>query len=206
MYKMVIESQQFMKRMYSPKAFYRLLVDMLKNLKDMREAGRSKRISHEFSERIMMAVTEVNGCRYCSYFHAQMALKAGIGKDEIDRTLLGDFNFAPQEEVAALYFAQYYAESGGNPNQESIQCLVENYGNLLTKDILVYIRTIMIGNAWGNMFDALWMRIKGKPNKETTFLKEFGVVFGSLLMVPAIFIQLVLNKLSGKTKPAIHNL
>ena len=203
---MMHQNQQFMKRMYSPKAFYGLLKDMLINIKDMRAAGKSKRVSHEFSERIMMAVTEVNGCRYCSYFHAKMALKAGMNKDEIDRTLLGDFISAPQEEAAALYFAQYYAESGGNPNQESIQCLVDTYGVEMAKDILAYIRTIMIGNAWGNMFDALRLRIKGEPNKETTLLQEIGVVIGSVLMVPIIVTQYGINKLCGISDPSILTL
>jgi AhpD family alkylhydroperoxidase len=203
---MIYESQLFMKRMYSPQAFYRLLKDMLTNLKDMRDAGKSKRVSREFSERIMMAVTEVNGCRYCSYFHAQMALKAGMDKNEIDRTLLGDFNCAPQEEIAALYFAQYYAESGGEPNQESIQCMVDSYGSQMTKDILAYIRAIMIGNAWGNMFDALGMRIKGNPNIRTTLLQEIGVVLGSGFMLPIIIIHAGINKLTGRSKPSIDNL
>ena len=50
----------------------------------------------------------------------------GIKKEEIKRTLLGDFNNAPQSELAALYFAQYYAESGGNPYEEAVQCMVDN--------------------------------------------------------------------------------
>ena len=192
------ENQQFMKRMYGPRAFYRLLTDMLTNIKDMHEASKEGRVSREFSERIMMAVTEVNGCRYCSYFHAQMALKVGINKDEIARTLSGDFDDAPQEEVAALYFAQYYAESGGRPNEEAVQCMVDNYGKLVVRDILAYIRVIMIGNAWGNMFDALRMRFSSKPNKGTTLIKELGVVIGCVFMIPAIFIQHGMRRLIGK--------
>jgi len=78
--------QRFMKRLYGPRVFYRLLTDMLINIRDMREAGKARRVSREFSERIMLAVTEVNGCRYCSYFHAKVALKAGMEKGEIENT------------------------------------------------------------------------------------------------------------------------
>lgn len=147
-----------------------------------------------------MAVTEVNGCRYCSYFHAQLALKTGMDKDEIERTLLGDFNDAPHEEVAALYFAQHYAESGGKPNEEAVQCMVDYYGKPVVRNILAYIRAIMIGNAWGNMFDALRMRFKGKPNKDTTLFKELGVVLGSVFMIPVIFMQQGINKLFEKER------
>ncbi len=84
----------------------------------------------------MMAVTEVNGCRYCSYFHTQVSLRAGLKKDEIRRILEGEFEGAPQEELSALYFAQHYADSGGKPNPEAVQCLQDVYGVDGAKEII----------------------------------------------------------------------
>lgn len=69
-----------MKRLYPAKEFFRLLSDLILNIDGLISAGRAKRIGKDFVERIMMAVTEVNGCRYCSYFHTRVALKAGIKK------------------------------------------------------------------------------------------------------------------------------
>jgi len=194
--------QRFMKRLYGPRVFYRLLTDMLINIRDMREAGKARRVSREFSERIMLAVTEVNGCRYCSYFHAKVALKAGMEKGEIENTLAGDFKDAPPEELAALYFAQHYAETGGKPDLETVQHMHETYEKAMTRDILAYIRAIMIGNAWGNMFDALRLRIKGKPSVETTLWGELAVVFGVVGMMPAVFIQQAVRKLLREEKIA----
>lgn len=111
----------------------------------------------------MLAVTEVNGCRYCSYFHTQVSLRSGLKNEEIQRVLDGDFKHAPQDELTALYFAQHYAESAGQPNLEAVQCLKDTYGENKTRAVLAYIRAIMIGNAWGNMFDAMRFRIKGSP-------------------------------------------
>ena len=51
-----------------------------------------------FRERLMMVVTEVNGCRYCSYFHARAALAAGVSQEEL-RSLLGG-NLPP--DLAAI--------------------------------------------------------------------------------------------------------
>ena len=192
------KDQRFIKRLYGPRAFYRLLTDMLINIRDMREAGKAGRVTREFSERIMMAVTEVNGCRYCSYFHAQMALKAGMDKSEIEHTLAGNFNDAPREELTALYFAQHYAESGGKPQSEAIQHMRDTYGDEMTRDILAYIRAIMIGNAWGNMFDALRLRIKGKPSTETTLWGELAVVFGIVGMIPVVLIQQVIKEIGQR--------
>jgi len=72
----------------------------------------------------------------------------------------------------------------------------------MTRDILAYIRAIMIGNAWGNMFDALRLRIKGKPSVETTLWGELAVVFGVVGMMPAVFIQQAVRKLLREEKIA----
>jgi len=190
------KGQRSRHRLYGPRDFRRLLADLLLNIGDMRKAHKAQRVSRAFAERIMMAVTEVNGCRYCSYYHAQLALKAGIEKDEIEKTLAGNFQDAPQEELPALYFAQHYAESGGRPNAEAVDCMRDAYGSAVTGDIISYIRAIMVGNAWGNMFDELRLRIKGSPgNKATTLWDELGVVLGIFWMVPAVFIQSLFHRI-----------
>jgi len=115
-----------MKRMCGPRAFYRLLSDMLINIRDMREAGKAGRVSCEFSERIMMAVTEVNGCLYCSYFHTQVALKAGMDLWDHDRYSYDDrqcraeYVYYPRdiEEIAKLpgrskTYTRHFSEYGG---------------------------------------------------------------------------------------------
>ena len=186
-------NNKFMKRLYKPKDFYRLLRDLLSSTGYFRRSSEADRISKQFMERIMLAVTEVNGCRYCSYFHTQVSLKAGIMKEEIKRTLDGDFKDAPQEELAALYFAQHYAESAGKPNPDALQCLNDAYGEKKAQAILAYIRAIMIGNAWGNMFDAVRMRIFGSPSPEITVWDELSVLFGPIVFIPSLFVRKVFS-------------
>jgi len=178
-----------MKRLYRAGDYYRILGDLIARVGDMRTAHRGGRINKAFMERIMMAVTEVNGCRYCSYFHTQVALKAGLEKQEIERTLAGDFEMAPDEELPALYFAQHYAETAGHPQADALQCLVDTYGDATARDILAYIRAIMVGNAWGNMFDSLRLRLKGRPSDGIGFWDELVVVIGTPILVPMIAIS-----------------
>lgn len=189
-----------MKRLYMPKDFKRLLADLMASAGDSRRQPRHQRISRQFTERIMMAVTEVNGCRYCSFFHTQVSLRAGMRRDEIRRILDGDFNDAPQEELATLYFAQHYAESGGRPNLEAVQCLKDAYGDERAKEIIAYIRAIMVGNAWGNMFDAFRVRLSGNPVENVSIWDELGVIFGPLLMIPA---NLLRKTFERDRKPAL---
>jgi AhpD family alkylhydroperoxidase len=92
-------ASRYMKRIYPPRDFNRFLRDMVSSSGNMRGTKGEKLIDSQFSERIMMAVTEVNGCRYCTYFHTQVALKAGLDKEEIRETFSGDFSQAPDEEL-----------------------------------------------------------------------------------------------------------
>lgn len=188
-----------MKRLYGPSDLHAQLKAMLFRIRDLRPSDRSKRINKKFIERIMMAVTEVNGCRYCSYFHSQVALREGIDQSEIKNILSGCFEDAPEAEVPALYFAQHYAESGGYPHEDAVICLKKEYGEQQATQIMQYIRMIMIGNTWGNAFDALRMRLKGNPEKDSTPGKELGVIFGPFWMIPFIILQSLFDrKSSGK--------
>ena len=184
----LVNTPLFMKRLYPAKEFFRLLSDLILNIDGLISAGRAKRIGKDFVERIMMAVTEVNGCRYCSYFHTRVALKAGIKKEEINEMLSGEFHSAPENEKAALFFAQHYAEMGGQPHPESTACMIDEYGEAKTMDIIAYIRAIMVGNALGNMFDALLSRLQRNSVPDSKIFDEFGVVFGVLFMVPILLI------------------
>ena len=191
---------QFMKRLYPTKVVYRFLREMLSSMSDMRAGRKTGLISREFSERIMLAVTEVNGCRYCSYFHTQVALKAGMNADEINATLAGDFGNTPAEELPALLFAQHYAEQAGRPDPETVEKLMAAYGETRGRAIIANIRAIMIGNASGNAFDALRFRLKGRPSGQTSLGDELMTVFGLPLMVP---IAAVHNLVTSEKKPKI---
>jgi Carboxymuconolactone decarboxylase family. len=73
----------------------------------------------------MLAVTVVNGCRYCPYFHAKQALKSGITSKEISQLLSGDVDNYPEEKVVAIIYAQHWAESNAHPDPEAIRRLTE---------------------------------------------------------------------------------
>jgi hypothetical protein len=57
----------------------------------------------------------------------------------------------------------------------------------------------MVGNAWGNMFDAFRVRLSGKPVEQVTVWDELGVIFGPLLMIP----EILLGKALGKDRKPI---
>ena len=198
----MINKFEFKRRIYSVNAFYHLLDDAIVHFGDIRRAHSSKHVSKAFSERIMLAVTEVNGCRYCSYYHTGVALKAGMSEDEIQDMLGGDLSNAPADESVALLFAQHYAETEGHPEKEACQRLLETYGPETTTDILAAIRVIMVGNVYGIMVEALKNRLTMKPNPESSLGREIGIVFGLFAFIPVILVRQVLGHRSPAGEPA----
>jgi AhpD family alkylhydroperoxidase len=151
---------KFSKRTYrSPKELFDDLCFPVRNRKRLKEARNKGLLSPAFQERLMLAVTAVEGCRYCSYFHARLALKARISQEEIGRLLSGDVDGCPEEEALAMLYAQHWAESGAHPDPDAVQKLQEVYGSEKVEAIHLMLRMIRLGNLLGNSWDYLLYRI-----------------------------------------------
>ena len=138
-------------------------------------------------ERIMLAVTQANGCEICSYVHTKMALETGMQKEEIQKILSGDMGEIPKEEVVAVFFAQHYADKRGNPSKDSWKRVVKEYGKEKALGILGATRMIMIGNIIGIPFSAFRSRLKGKPIKKSNLIYEIGMMLSIIVFLPVAF-------------------
>ncbi|HAA64970.1 MAG TPA: alkylhydroperoxidase, partial [Thermoanaerobacter sp.] len=128
------------------------------------------------------------------YFHAKEALRAGMSNEEVKKLLSGEFGDVPDDQLAALLFAEHYAETAGNFDEEAYKKLVETYGEDYTYSIMRAIRAIMVGNTHGNAFSALVNRLKGKPYKNSNLKDELGIIFGIFVFVPAALINQLFNR------------
>lgn len=145
---------------------------------------RKKFISKQFSERIQLAVTEVNGCAACSYAHAHMALNAGMSSEEINSFLVGNNDFVKPDEAKAIAFAQHYAETGAKPDENTYKALLEEYGKEKSKAIISSIQIITVGNIFGIPYSALISRLRGRPYKNSSFFYEIGMPIIGFFMLP----------------------
>jgi AhpD family alkylhydroperoxidase len=171
-----LSKEAFAKRIYTPRSLLADLRGILAHSQDILSAMHSQRVDHAFVEKVMLAVTAVNGCRYCSYGHARAALASGVSQEEVDLLLSGEVGHVGPEEAPALFFAQHYAESNGHPDPEMVQRLVETYGPEKARDIQAYIRMITMGNLTGNTFDALLSRLRGRPARDSSLGSEMATL------------------------------
>ena len=117
-----------------------------------------KTISAQFRQRLMLAVTGVNGCRYCSWLHTKEALRTGLSIEEVRYLLGGSFEDVPENEMKAILYAQHWADTNANPDPSIRKALIETYGEEKVKVIEMALLLIRIGNLTGNSSDYLLYR------------------------------------------------
>lgn len=191
---------EFGRKLYSLGEIYRIIYDGTRTAPYLSSSKKNKELNSDFFERIMLAVTEVNGCPLCSYAHTKMALEAGMSNEEIKNMLTGIMADVPSEQLQAIMFAQHYADSRGNPSKESWEKIVKSYGLSKSQGILGATRIIMMGNALGIPWSGFLSRIKSDHDRRTSLAYELaGMTIGSL-MVPFAVIHGLISKI---TKPDI---
>lgn len=97
-------SQELYIKVYSVRELYVALFRGLRTFKHMNRTKRRGEISSHFIERIMLTVTEVNGCEVCSYTHTRLALEQGMSEKEIKMLLSGITEGIPDYEMTAIFF------------------------------------------------------------------------------------------------------
>lgn len=194
--------QVLYKQRYSISEFNTILYQVMRTIKYMRKAKRAGKLSGAFIKRIMLAVTEVNGCEICSYVHTKQALEMGMNEDDIQQILTGDLENIPQDEVKAIMFAQHYAETKGNPSEESWNKIVETYGDAKALGILGAIRMITFGNSFGIALSAFRSRLKGIKVESSSLVYEVSMLVSLLPLVPLNIVRAMMAKL--KKEPIIE--
>ena len=152
--------EKFNRRIYhSFPAFLADLKAIMARRDQMKPLMRGESLDEAFRERLMLAVTAVNGCSYCSYAHARQALAGGIDPEEVKALQDGVLENSPEEELPALLYAQHWAETAGRVDPVARQRLVETYDPEAVKAIELALRTIQMGNLMGNTMDYVLYRL-----------------------------------------------
>jgi AhpD family alkylhydroperoxidase len=142
--------KKFRKRIYSgPDALLRDAFFLFRNARNIPGC----RMPRAFRERLILTVSAVNSCRYCSFFHSRAALLSGISTEEIASLSDRAFDSTPPEEIPALLYAQHWAESDGNPEKQAMEKFANHYDKKKSECIEYILRSARMANLLGNSFD-----------------------------------------------------
>lgn len=119
-------------------------------------------------EAIWLAVTEVNGCRYCAYVHESMADGSGLSEAEV-HLLLSTGDPRALESVATLSpaerrlvaWSKAWADARGTGTTAPP---LHRDAPLRGPDLDALLRTVELGNLSGNTLDSLLHRF-GHPRR-----------------------------------------
>lgn len=161
-------AQPFRRRFYwNPLILLRDLWRVLRRVLQLGPLMRGELLPRPFVERIMLAVTAVNRCRYCSYVHAAEARRAGISAEEIEDLSRSQLGGCPPREVPALLYAQAWASRDGRADAAERARLAAEYGEADARAVELAMYAIRVGNLSGNTLDfVLWLFTLGRLDTE----------------------------------------
>jgi AhpD family alkylhydroperoxidase len=164
-------------------------MEAAESINDFRHAIKNNIIDDVLKEKIMLAVTEINGCELCDTFHSKEAKKLGIDLEVSSDISIGKINIATSKEDLAIAFSKNYTENNRKIDKEKWIKLIENFGIEGAKGVLGVVRVITLGNASGIAFGALTSRLKFKPVEGSRFFNELSVTLSILLFLPLALIR-----------------
>lgn len=194
---MIIKTDRYRHR-YTLAEVYRVLLEAIPSIKILKRVKKDQSFDEAFIERLMLAVTEVNGCSLCSYAHAKMALESGFSEEEVSAFFSGSDTFVTPGEAKAILFAQHYADVQGKVDPEEYERLVAEYGEEAATVILAAIRGMMAGNVIGLPYSAIQSRFKGVRYTNSNIFYEIGMSVGSILIIPIVLLHHGVRRIIGK--------
>ncbi len=152
------------KRTLTPDNVYATVGNVVASGAILVEAAVKPKISGALREKIFLAVTSVNDCRYCKWGHSHWAMAQGVPLEEVNQILahqIGSRQAENSGEAAAILFAQHYAEQLDEFDPEAIANLRNHFSEAETAEILAYVRFITLTNLTGNTLDSAVDRFRG---------------------------------------------
>lgn len=193
-----MEQRRTYKRTFRFGQLYQTMVALPHALGVLRGNKKSNLVHAKTIERIMLAVTEVNGCGACSYAHTRIALREGLGNEEITAMLQGSTEAVPEREAKAILFAQHFAETKAIVDRDAYYQFISSYPEEEAFVMIAAMQVILFGNAYGIPYSALSSRLKGNPYHDSTLLYEVGMLVWGLLCLPVALVQALVQRLSSR--------
>ena len=190
----------FNKRIFTIKEHFKIMNHAAKGFGVLLYAKKHNLFNKQFKERIMLAVTEVNGCELCSFIHTKVSLGAGMKYGEINEILNGSKDDIPKEELIAVLFGEHYADTHEHPDTEAVNTLISEYGREKAKIICAVLGVITLTNSMGISMGLFRERLQFRRVKMSKLVNELGIPLLTMTVFPALFIYHKVRSLFKVTK------
>ena|GEM_PF-1942180 len=186
------------KRTIGTFGFFSEMLSFVAQLPTIYKIWQKHEIEAGFREELMLAVSTLNDCKYCSWGHHEWAHAAGISDEELDHIEHGDPDGIERAKwVAISYVVNFVSSEYKDVPDELAQEMQSNYTANEIKEIELVARIMDIANRGANTWDAMLSRLHGKPAHDSHVLDEF--VLSGVFWIIAPVSLLVLSQQSDRS-------
>ena len=109
--------QGFDKKIFTARLFLSDIGFLFWNIPKIIGANSDKKINKVFTEKIMTVTTAVNGCTYCTWFHAKQAVNSGISEEEVRNAMKQFGNYS----LTTTKYKRFKADKTENRNHKATE-------------------------------------------------------------------------------------
>lgn len=191
----MVRPDRFRRRTTDLGGLLRLVADAARRFPHVPGLLAGRTLDPALREAVMLAVTEVNACRWCAYVHEGLAEATGEPRGPEART------------EAALAYARAAAAAGTLPPPgEAGNALREHFDAREAAAVDAAVALITVGNLAGNTVDSLLARLSGRRPPDLRELAREASVVALVLPVglPVVAVAALLRQVapSLRRRPA----
>jgi AhpD family alkylhydroperoxidase len=187
----------FKKRTISATQLGRRLAALVPELGTMYRVWAKKEVDPGFREELMLAVSRLNGCRYCSWGHHEWAQISGVSNEELAQLeQLDPSGFDRRKWVAISYARALVKEDFRRVQPELRRAVQHKFSPREIRQIELIANVMDVGNRTSNTFDAMLSRFKGAPAADSRIVDE--VILSGVFLAVAPVVVLHLSRASKR--------
>lgn len=137
------------------------------------------RLPTSLREEVVLAVTSVNDCRYCSWVHTGLALENGVDMEDLGMLLGKSLDNVEEREAVAILFGKHFADTVRQPSAQARTKLAAHFSPAEQREIMAYIHAIYFANLTGNSADAILARLRGQQVEGSVMAQLLAAIVGA---------------------------
>jgi AhpD family alkylhydroperoxidase len=142
-------------------------------------------------EELMLAVSKLNDCRYCTWGHHEWAHIAGVSEEELAQIEQMDpTDFDRRKWLAISYVRALVSARFGSVSGDLLSEMQANYSRREIEEIVLVAKVMDISNRGANTWDSMLSRLRGKPAAESRLIDEAVLSVAFLGVAPVIVLFL----------------
>jgi AhpD family alkylhydroperoxidase len=156
-----------------------------------------KEIDPAFREELMLAVSRLNDCRYCSWAHQEWAHLSGSSDEELAQVeQLDPKGFNRKKWLAITYVRALVKRDFRGVQPELRRAMQHKYSPREIRAIELIARVMDIGNRSSNTWDAMLSRLRGVPAADSRIVDE--IILSGLFLTAAPVVVVYLARASNR--------